>query len=139
MKVFNLSLFITLVGAAAKVVASSAGHADLRVESHSNNVPSFNMVSSLIIGSQAAVIIDLPLAIPQAESLAEWVRNTTDKPLVAAFTTHLHPDHYLSGAAFLSQFPDAKYYANSKTVAQIQVEASKQVSRNSLTETDHTI
>ena len=132
MKVFNLSLFIAGIAAAAKDVASSAEHSNLRVKSHSNNAPSFNMVSSLIIGSQAAVIIDLPMAIPQAESLADWVRNTTDKPLVAAFTTHFHPDHYLSGAAFLSQFPEAKYYANSKTIAQIQVEADKQVSRISL-------
>jgi glyoxylase-like metal-dependent hydrolase (beta-lactamase superfamily II) len=128
MKVFNLSLFIALAEAAAKDVASSAGHMDLRVQSHTNNDASFNMVSSLIIGSEAAVLIDLPLAIPQAKSLVDWVRNTTDKPLIAVFTTHFHPDHYLSGAAFLSHFPEAKYYANSKTVAQIQVEAGKQVS-----------
>ncbi|WAO93379.1 hypothetical protein NCS54_01092600 [Fusarium falciforme] len=85
------------------------------------------MVSSLIIGSQAAVLIDLPLAIQQAEALADWVNQTTDKPLVAAFTTHFHPDHYLSGAALLSRFPAAKYYANSKAAKLIEGEADKKI------------
>lgn len=108
--------------------SSSTRNCPIRIETHVNTAQSVNMVSSLIIGSQAAIIIDLPLAIPQAKILADWVRNTTDKPLVAAFTTHFHADHYLSGGAFLSQFPDTKYYANSKTVTEIQVEANKRVS-----------
>ncbi|KAF9767505.1 hypothetical protein IL306_015326 [Fusarium sp. DS 682] len=85
------------------------------------------MVSSLIIGSQAAVLIDLPMAIEGAETLADWVRNTTDKPLVAAFTTHFHPDHYLSGGALLARFPETKYYANSKAAAEIEKEAADKV------------
>ncbi|PKK47830.1 hypothetical protein CI102_7150 [Trichoderma harzianum] len=81
----------------------------LRVETHVNAGLSFNMVSSLIIGSEAAVLIDVPLAVSEANELAAWVRNTTDKPLVAVFTTHFHPDHYLSGGAFLEHFPTAKW------------------------------
>ena len=53
MKAFSLSLFVALV----------EGFPNLRVESHTNNDTSFNMVSSLIIGSEAAVIINLPMAI----------------------------------------------------------------------------
>ncbi|KAH7136792.1 metallo-beta-lactamase family protein, partial [Dactylonectria estremocensis] len=101
----------------------------LRVETFISSGPSLEVVSSLIIGSEAAVIIDLPLGIPQAEALAEWVSNTTDKPLVAAFSTHSHPDHYLGGAAFFDRFPDAKFYASSKVVALIKNEAQKKVRR----------
>ncbi|KAH6682185.1 metallo-beta-lactamase family protein [Plectosphaerella plurivora] len=100
-----------------------AAAAALRVETHVNGGISLDMVSSLIIGSEAAALIDLPMAIPQAKTLAGWVRATTDKPLVAVFTTHSHPDHYLSGAEVLAQFPEAKYYANPDAAAQIGIEA----------------
>ncbi|KAF4922811.1 hypothetical protein CGCVW01_v005060 [Colletotrichum viniferum] len=87
----------------------------LRVKSHISPGFSLDVVSTLIIGSQAAAIVDLPLAVSAAEDLADWVKNTTDKPLLAAFTTHNHPDHYLSGKAFLEHFPDAKHYATPET------------------------
>ncbi|KAH6900561.1 metallo-beta-lactamase family protein [Thelonectria olida] len=96
----------------------------LRVEHFISPGPSLDMVSSLIVGSEGAVIIDLPLAVPQAQALAKWVVNTTDKPLVAAFSTHSHPDHYLGSTAFLAQFPETKYYASSKVVSLIENEAA---------------
>ncbi|KAH7341223.1 beta-lactamase-like protein [Pyrenochaeta sp. MPI-SDFR-AT-0127] len=115
----------TAVGVSAYNISPFVGNTSkLRVETFVNSNESFDMVSSLIIGSKAAVIVDLPLAIPQAQALASWVRKTTDKPLVAAFSTHFHPDHYLSGAAFLEQFPDTPFYANSKTVGHMKNEVS---------------
>ncbi|KAM0328180.1 hypothetical protein ACHAQA_005587 [Verticillium albo-atrum] len=107
--------------------ANAACSTKLRVETFVNHAQSLDVVSSLVIGSEAAVIIDLPLAVPQARILAEWVAKTTDKPLVAAFSTHFHPDHYLSGAAFLAHFPETKFYANSRAVAHIKNEAQDQV------------
>jgi glyoxylase-like metal-dependent hydrolase (beta-lactamase superfamily II) len=95
----------------------------LRLETHINTGLYFDMVSSLIIGTHAAVLIDLPMAIPQAEALADWVRRNTEKPLVAVFITHPHSDHYLSGAAFLAEFPAAQYYSNPFSAAQIGLEA----------------
>ncbi|GKT52906.1 metallo-beta-lactamase domain protein [Colletotrichum tofieldiae] len=73
------------------------------------------MVSSLVIGSEAAVIIDLPLTISSAESLILWVREKTDKYVVALFASHNHPDHYLSARACLDAFPEATFYASPKT------------------------
>ncbi|KAF6823145.1 metallo-beta-lactamase family protein [Colletotrichum plurivorum] len=96
---------------------------NLEVKSFVNQGLSLDVVSSLIIGSQAAAIVDLPLAVDGAETLAQWVKNTTDKPLVAAFTTHNHPDHYLSGKAFLDHFPETKHYATPEVVHGIQNEA----------------
>ncbi|EHK20436.1 uncharacterized protein TRIVIDRAFT_68974 [Trichoderma virens Gv29-8] len=107
-----LSLVTLFVATLASGIASATylqRQDKFRVETHVNAGLSFNMVSSLIIGSEAAVLIDVPLAVPEAKELAAWVRNTTDKPLVAVFTTHFHPDHYLSGGAFLDYFPTAKW------------------------------
>ncbi|KAF5013392.1 hypothetical protein FDECE_580 [Fusarium decemcellulare] len=119
-------IFLVLIGAAA-AAKPQAYTSPLHVENFISTGPSLDMVSSLIIGSEAAVIIDLPLAVPQALELADWVANTTDKPLVAAFSTHFHPDHYLSGAAFLEKFPETKFYANSKAVALMKNEAEQKV------------
>lgn len=99
----------------------------LEVKNFINPGPSLDVVSSLIIGSEAAVIIDLPLAIPQAEALSDWAANLTDKPIVAAFSTHYHPDHYLGAAAFLSRNPHTQFYASSKTTALIENEADEKV------------
>lgn len=124
------SLVAGLVSMAAAGIASgscASKQHQLVVKTHVNAGMSFNMVSSLIIGSEAAVLIDMPMAIPEAKELAAWVRNTTDKPLVAVFTTHFHPDHYLSGGAFLEMFPTAKYYASSRAIEHMKSEAPAQV------------
>ena len=99
----------------------------LHVKSHVNLAEGLDVVSSLIIGSQAAMIVDLPWTITKAKELAQWVKETTDKPLVAAFSSHSHPDHYLSGGAFLDEFPGIKYYANPRAAAIIKEEAPKKV------------
>jgi glyoxylase-like metal-dependent hydrolase (beta-lactamase superfamily II) len=101
--------------------------APIQVKPHINLADGLDVVSSLIIGSQAAVIIDLPWTIPKAKELAEWVKQTTNKPIIAAFTTHSHPDHYLSGGAFLEEFPGIKYYANPKAAEVIKNEAPGKV------------
>lgn len=121
---YHRHIFSAMLGTSA-VLASCAPR--LRVENFISPGPSLDMVSSLVIGSEAAVIIDLPLAVPQAVALADWVANVTDKPLIAAFSTHFHPDHYLSGSAFLARYPEAKLYANSKTVAHIENEVAQKV------------
>ncbi|QYT01803.1 Metallo-beta-lactamase family protein [Trichoderma simmonsii] len=84
--VYFRSLATVLVATLASGMASASfvqRQDKLRVETHVNAGLSFNMVSSLIIGSKAAVLIDVPLAVPEAHELAAWVRSTTDKPLVA--------------------------------------------------------
>ncbi|KAL7272545.1 hypothetical protein RUND412_004644 [Rhizina undulata] len=96
---------------------------NLQTFHHVNENQSDNMVSTLIVGSKAAVIVDMPVAVPSAKRLAEWVRKTTDKPLVAAFASHFHPDHYLSAGDFLEEFRNVAYYANERTVTEIIVEA----------------
>ncbi|CAK1358808.1 unnamed protein product [Cercospora beticola] len=122
-----VSILVSILSLASSCQAHPTHKEPLRVETFINSGPSLDVVSSLIIGSEAAVLVDMPLAIPQAESLAAWVNQTTDKPLVAVFSTHSHPDHYLSGAAFLQYFPNTKYYAHPDAVALIQNESNQQI------------
>lgn len=79
--IFSLLARTMLATASARV--KGACSSKIRVETHINTGLSVDTVSSLIIGSQAAVLIDMPMAVPQAKALADWLRNTTDKPLMA--------------------------------------------------------
>ncbi|KAJ4244015.1 hypothetical protein NW762_014628 [Fusarium torreyae] len=91
----------------------------IRVETRINYGIAQDMVSSLIVGSQAAVLVDVPLTIPQAKELVPWIRSKTSLPLVAIFATHFHPDHYLAAHIILESFPESNLYATEKTVALI--------------------
>ena len=92
----------------------------LRVETRISHGIAQDMVSSLVVGSQAAVLVDVPLAIPQAKELVPWIRSHTSLPLVAIFATHFHPDHYLAVHIILESFPQANLYATEKTVALVK-------------------
>ncbi|KAK9321537.1 beta-lactamase-like protein [Lipomyces orientalis] len=111
----------------------------LRVETFVNTDQGVNMVSSLIIGSQASMVIDLPMTIGKSKELASWVKATTDKPVVAVFTSHNHPDHYLGNSAFFEEFPDARYYAKARVARGIQSEAAKKVEDWSRTFGSHNV
>ncbi|KAM5353013.1 hypothetical protein ACJZ2D_017118 [Fusarium nematophilum] len=91
----------------------------LRVETRINHGIAQDMVSSLIVGSQAAVLVDVPLPVPQAKELVQWIFTQTSLPLVATFATHFHPDHYLAANIILENFPRANFYATGKTVSLI--------------------
>ncbi|KAF5976252.1 metallo-beta-lactamase protein [Fusarium bulbicola] len=91
----------------------------LRVETCISHGIAQDMVSSLIVGSQAAVLVDVPLTIPQAKELVPWIRSTANVPLVAIFATHFHPDHYLAAHIIVESFPGANLYATEKTVGLI--------------------
>ncbi|KAH9208511.1 beta-lactamase-like protein [Leptodontidium sp. 2 PMI_412] len=116
---FLLGCFTAFLGGSYSVVVRTP----LRVETFVHQDVSVNMVSSLIIGSQAAMLIDLPLTISSAKNLTAWVKSKTSNPVVAAFTTHNHPDHYLSARVILDAFPTATFYANSEASAGIAIAA----------------
>ncbi|KAJ3527843.1 hypothetical protein NM208_g10506 [Fusarium decemcellulare] len=112
-----LRLAVVISGMAGRASALPAKQPScLRVENFINEGIGFNVVSSLIIGSESAVLVDVPIDIPHAEVLADWIRNTTDKPLVAVFTTHHHPDHNLGARAILDQFDEASFFASKNAV-----------------------
>lgn len=108
-------------------VVSTCVQKKLRMEHHINPGTGSSMVSTLFIGSESAVLIDIPGTLSAAASLANWVRNTTDKPLAAVFVSHHHVDHYLGANALLSEFPEAAFYTSRKTAEMIAFEVDEQV------------
>ncbi|KAK0942844.1 hypothetical protein LTR29_005584 [Friedmanniomyces endolithicus] len=57
-------------------------------------------VSTLILGSKSAVLIDPPFLVPDAKAVVEWIKKKTSLPLKAVFVTHHHPDHYSHGRQY---------------------------------------
>lgn len=118
-----LASALLLLGRAITVQAQPYAAKDvLRVETFVHKDISLNMVSSLIIGSETAVLIDLPLTISSATSLNAWIKTQTKKPIVAAFASHNHPDHYLSARIFLKLSRMQRFMRSRTLLAELQSE-----------------
>ncbi|GAA6023313.1 hypothetical protein JCM10207_006230 [Rhodosporidiobolus poonsookiae] len=89
---------------------------------HINSEAGLSSITSLIIGAEAAVLIDPPFLVPDAEDVVAWIKEKTTLPLAAVFVTHHHPDHHLSSVVVLDAFPDAKYFAAPYVLAGIERE-----------------
>jgi glyoxylase-like metal-dependent hydrolase (beta-lactamase superfamily II) len=48
----------------------------------------------------------------------EEIKKLTNLPIVAAFNTHVHGDHWLGNQAILEQYPQAKIYAHPEMIKQ---------------------
>ena len=77
----------------------------------SSSEKGLSSVSTLIVGTKAAALIDPPFLIPDANAVAAWIKQKTTVPLKAIFVTHHHPDHYFSANPILEANPDATLYA----------------------------
>jgi glyoxylase-like metal-dependent hydrolase (beta-lactamase superfamily II) len=84
-------------------------------------------VTSLIVGTKSAILIDPPFLIPDALEVISWIKKTTDKDLHAVFVTHHHPDHYFSANPILEAFPSAAFYAAPYVCAGIDREYEEKV------------
>ena len=77
----------------------------------SSSEKGLSSVTTLIVGSKAAALIDPPLLVPDANNVVKWVKDKTSVPLKAIFITHHHPDHYFSANPILDAFPESQLYA----------------------------
>jgi glyoxylase-like metal-dependent hydrolase (beta-lactamase superfamily II) len=84
-------------------------------------------VTTLIVGSQAAVVVDPPFLVPDAKAVVEFIKSKTDLPVVAVFTSHHHPDHYFSANPILDAFPGSRFYAHEYVRAGIDREYDEKV------------
>lgn len=83
----------------------------LRTYIHISSEKGLSSVTTLIVGTKAAAIIDPPFLIPDAESVVQWAKSKTTVPVKAIFVTHHHPDHYFSANPILDGFPGSKLFA----------------------------
>lgn len=83
------------------------------IETHllSSSEKGLSSVTTLVVGSKAAALIDPPFLIPDAEAVVKWVQQNTSLPLKAIFVTHHHPDHYFSANPILKAFPGSELFA----------------------------
>lgn len=83
----------------------------LQTFTHSSSERGLSSVTTLIVGTQTAVLIDPPFLVPDANSVVSWIKETTTVPLQAMFVTHHHPDHYFSANPILDAFPGCRFLA----------------------------
>jgi glyoxylase-like metal-dependent hydrolase (beta-lactamase superfamily II) len=76
------------------------------------------VTGSLVIGTQAVVVVDAGFTLDQGAAIADRVA-ATGLPLQTILITHEHPDHYLGAASLLARWPDASLLATPEVVAGI--------------------
>ncbi len=67
--------------------------------------------STIILGDEAAVLIDAQFTLPNATRLADVIA-ATGRRLETIFITHYHPDHHLGLPVIVDRFPDAQVVAH---------------------------
>jgi len=83
----------------------------LQTHIHISSETGLLSITTLIVGTKSAILIDPPLLVPDAVSVVKWIKKTTSNLLRAAFVTHHHPDHYFSANPILEAFPHCKFWA----------------------------
>lgn len=101
--------------------------APLKTYIHSSSVKGLSSVTTLVVGDKAAVLFDPPFLVPDAESIVQWIKKTTDLPLRAVFITHHHPDHYFSANPILDAWPKSTMHAAPYVCAGIDREYDEKV------------
>ena len=99
----------------------------LQTYTHVSSEKGLSSVTTLIVGQKAAVVVDPPFLIPDAQSVVSMIKSTTSNPIAAVFVTHHHPDHYFSANPILDAFPEAKFYAHPYVRAGIDREYDEKV------------
>ncbi|KAF2848520.1 Metallo-hydrolase/oxidoreductase [Plenodomus tracheiphilus IPT5] len=75
----------------------------------------------LVHGPESAALIDTPITIEQGEALAKWIKETIPtKKLKYIYTTHAHPDHFMSVPVLQKLFPGVEFIATQNVTAGIE-------------------
>jgi glyoxylase-like metal-dependent hydrolase (beta-lactamase superfamily II) len=99
----------------------------LRTKIHISSEKGLSSISTLILGSKQAILIDPPFLLADALSIVSFIKSNTNLPLSAVFITHHHPDHYFSANPILDAWPEAKLLAAPYVCAGIEREYDSKV------------
>jgi len=72
----------------------------------------------MIIGADGVIVVDPGGTYQIGLEVIKEIKKITNKPIVAAFNTHVHGDHWLGNQAIMEQYPNAKIYAHPQMIAQ---------------------
>src|SRR6202171_3027758 len=81
--------------------------------------------STLISGERDAVLVDTPITVEQARSLANWVV-ASGKNLTTIYATHGHGDHFFGASTVLERFPGARFVARPELIEIMRQQASQE-------------
>lgn len=79
--------------------------------------------STLIYGSQDAVLVDAQLTVDAGKSLCDWVL-ASKKNLTHIYVTHGHGDHFFGSSFLLEKFPNAQVVAIPEVVGRMREETT---------------
>ena len=86
--------------------------------------PTLDVNSTLIVGSQVAVVVDTLATAGQGRELVEAIRAVTDLPLEIV-NTHWHFDHCFGNAVVAEASPGASIWAHTSTVESMREHTSR--------------
>jgi glyoxylase-like metal-dependent hydrolase (beta-lactamase superfamily II) len=81
------------------------------------------MSSTLIAGTEEAILVDTTVTLDQVDALAEWVRRF-GKRITGVYITHGHQDHWIGLARLQEHFPGARGIATPEVVERARFEAT---------------
>lgn len=73
---------------------------------------------AFIIGDAGIIVIDAGSTVQVGEMVLDIIKQTSDLPVVATFSTHIHGDHWLGNQAITEAYPDVNHYAHPKLIEQ---------------------
>jgi glyoxylase-like metal-dependent hydrolase (beta-lactamase superfamily II) len=96
-------------------------HREMRLPD-GNPIVSSPVASTLVLGDDAAVLVDPPFTYDQIDRVIAWVKGA-EKRLAYIYATHGHGDHWFGADRIMRQFPGATAYATEKTIAMMHRQA----------------
>lgn len=72
---------------------------------------------AFVLTDAGVVVIDPGSSVQSGEMVIEKIREVTDQPVVATFSSHIHGDHWLGNQAIREVWPDAKLYGHPNLIS----------------------
>ena len=79
-----------------------------------------------ILTRDGVVVVDPGSSVQIGRRLLQSIRSVTGKPIVAAFNTHVHGDHWLGNQAIRESFPQATIYSHQRMLEHVEAGAGEE-------------